>query len=375
MFLGSHRRPALLAAGAVALLGAAAYWWSQSGTSAVAPAGPAAVPVTVSSVTRADVPHLTSAIGTAQALESVVIRPQLDGVLTSLRFVEGQQVRRGDLLATLDERAPAAALQGAAANLLGREAELASARLDLQRYTDAVDRGAISRQTLDQQQALVRQLEAAVASARADLAAARVTLAHTRILAPITGQTGIRRVDVGNFVRTSDPDGLVTVARLKPIAVMFALPQDDLPRVQGLAGRKSAGVSAFARVGGELLGEGRVVTVDNAVDATTGTIRLKAEFPNPDGMLWPGQFVTVQLNTGLSAGALTIPAGAVQRGRDEHYVFRVRDNVADMVPVTLGYETDVVAVVTSGLGDGDVVVTDGQSRLKPGDRVQIVGTP
>jgi len=364
-------RRALVAAGAIALLGSAGYWWSRAGTSAVAPPGPAPIPVTVAAAGRGDVPHLTTAVGTVQALESVVIRPQLDGILTSLRFDDGQQVRRGDLLATLDDREQAAALQSAEAGLLGREAELESARLDLKRYADGADRGVVPRQTLDQQQALVHQLEAAVAAARAGVAVARVNLAYTRIEAPIAGRTGIRRVDVGNLVRTTDTDGLVTVAQVDPVAVHFSLAQDLLPHVRGLAGQ--ARVRALDRVGGELLGEGLLTTVDNAVDAATGTVRLKAELPNPDGRLWPGQFVTVQITTGWSRDAVTVPAGALVRGRDRDYVFRVRDGTADVAPVTVAYETEATAVVADGLAAGDVVVTDGQSRLRPGSRVKVIG--
>ncbi|WP_235216962.1 efflux RND transporter periplasmic adaptor subunit [Archangium violaceum] len=321
---------------------------------------------------RRDIPHLIRGIGTVQSLHSVVVRTQVDGLLTRVNFQEGQHVNEGDLLARIDDRTIAAEIAQARAEKARNEAQLQAARLDLERYGNLVRDEAIARQTVDQQKAQVEQLEATVRANEATIAAAQVRLSYTRITAPVTGRVGLRRVDPGNVVRASDAQGLVTVTQMNPIAVIFSLPQDELPRLQPLL-RAPAGtpVTAFNRAGGEALAEGRLLMIDNQINPTTGTISLKAEFPNAEGKLWPGQFVTVELSLGESQGATVVSARAVQRGLQGAFVFRVDEAKATVVPVTVGYADDELAVVTSGVAPGDTVVSDGQSRLKAGSTVKV----
>jgi RND family efflux transporter MFP subunit len=288
-------------------------------------------------------------------------------------FREGQFVRRGDLLARIDDRAIAAALEQAEAEKAQNLADLQAAELDLTRYNNLVRDEAIPRQTVERQAALVAKLRATLLANEAAIAAARVQLSHTQIVSPLNGRVGIRRVDPGNLVRPTDAEGLVTVTQMRPIAVTFTLPQELLPRLQPLLNDPAgAPVTAFERDAGAALAEGRLAIVDNQIDADTGTIRLKAHFPNDDGRLWPGQFVTVQLRTGLSENALVVPARAVQRGLEGSFVYRVRDGKAEAVPVTVEHAGDEIAVIGRGVAPGDTVVIDGQSRLKPGGTVRIV---
>ncbi|ATB41920.1 RND transporter MFP subunit [Cystobacter fuscus] len=322
-----------------------------------------------------DVPYLLRGIGTVQSLHSVVIRTQVEGILTEVAFKEGQQVNRGDLLARIDDRAIAAEVAQARAEKARNEAQLHAARLDLERYGNLVRDEAIARQTVDQQRAQVEQLEATLRANEALIAAAQVRLSYTRITSPVTGRVGLRRVDAGNVVRPSDAQGLVSVTQLDPIAVLFSLPQDELPRLQALL-RDPAGaaVTAFDRAGGMTLAEGHLSMIDNQIDSSTGTISLKAEFPNAEGKLWPGQFVAVELRTGESQDATVVSARAIQRGRQGPFVFRVEEGKATVVPVTLGYADDDIAVVASGVAAGDTVVSDGHSRLKAGSAVKTTTT-
>ncbi|NMO15980.1 efflux RND transporter periplasmic adaptor subunit [Pyxidicoccus fallax] len=359
---------------AVVLLVAACGWWFTRGDSKPrASGGPAPVPVTVEQVSRRDVPHIIQGIGTVLSLHSVVVRAQVEGIFTELTVKEGQQVNPGDLLARIDDRAIAAEVAQAKAEKARNEALLHAARLDLERYANLVKDEAIASQMVDQQKAQVAQLEAIVRANEAAIAAAQVRLSFTRITSPVKGRVGLRRVDPGNLVRTSDAQGLFTVTQLDPIAVLFSLPQDDLPRLRALLKDPSgASVTAYDRAGGVALAEGRLTMIDNQVDPATGTIPLRAEFANPDGRLWPGQFVTVELKTGESPGATVVSARTVQRGLQGPFVFRVQDGKATVVPVTVGYADDELAVVASGVAPGDTVISDGHSRLKPGSAVKVV---
>lgn len=347
-------------------------WWLTALLRKPAPTAAVATPVSVAAVERRDVPHLSDGIGSVQSLHNVVIRAQVDGVLTEVLFREGQLVKAGDLLARIDDRSIAADLEQARAELARSQAQLAAARLDLTRYRNLVEEGAVSRQAIDQQAAQVAELEGAVQSARATIAAREVQLSYTTIRAPVSGRVGIRRVDPGNVVRSTDSDGLVTVTQIKPIAVLFSFPQEQLAAVQRALRQPPVPVVALDRYAGAVLAEGVLTTVDNAIDAGTGTIRLKASFANTDESLWPGQFVTVQLRVGLSAQALTLPGRAVQRGLDGEYVYRVRAGKAEVVPVTVTYRDDAIAVIGRGLEAGDSVVIDGQSRLRPGAEVSVI---
>ncbi len=350
-------------------------WRLLSGSLAAGPPnGPPPVPVTVVAVEQKDVPQVATGIGTVQSLHNVTLRPQVSGIVTEVLFEEGQQVQRGQLLARIDDRAILANLRQAEAEKARNEAQLKAARLDKSRYDNLLAEEAISRQTVEQQIALVEQLEAAIRANEATIAAQQVQLSFTKITSPVNGRVGLRRVDAGNLVQSGDATGLVTVTQVDPISIIFTLPQELLSRVQGLP-NGTAHVGAYDRDGGVLLAEGKLTTIDNQVDASTGTIRLRAEFVNSEGKLWPGQFVTVRLQTGVSGDALVVPTRTVRQGLEGPYVFRVRADKAEVVPVQVGYSNDEITVITAGLAQGDSIVTDGHSRLTPNAPVKLVGGP
>ncbi|NLO79754.1 MAG: efflux RND transporter periplasmic adaptor subunit [Xanthomonadaceae bacterium] len=364
----SFRILGLIAAFLLIGVGSAVGFWRQQDAVRAVTAQPAAIPVAVAVVEQRDVPHLVNAIGYVRPIHSVTLHTQVDGILTEVLFEEGQQVAKGDLLARIDDRAIQAALKQAQAELARVEAELEAARLDLERYAQLVRQNAVSRQEYDRQKALVAQLEAMRAASEATVAAIEVELSYTRIVSPVSGRIGFRRVDAGNYVRASDSEGLFSITQIKPIEVVFSLSQSLLPQLRAIS--SPAPVRVYDRVGGILLGEGQLTTIDNQVDRATGTIRLKATLPNRDGMLWPGQAVVVQLQTGTTQGALVVPAVAVRHGLEGRYVFRItRDYQAEPVPVQVAFEDDEMAVIDAGLAAGDVVVIDGHARLRAGSRV------
>ncbi|NMZ21979.1 efflux RND transporter periplasmic adaptor subunit [Pseudomonas proteolytica] len=339
-----------------------------------------AIPVRVVSVAQQDIPRFVSGIGSVLSLHSVVIRPQVDGILTRLRVKEGQLVKAGDLLASIDDRAIRASLDQARAQLGESQAQLQVAQVNLKRYKElSIDDG-VSKQTYDQQQALVNQLKATVQGNQAAIDAAQVQLSYTQIRSPVSGRVGIRNVDEGNFLRTSDTQGLFSVTQIDPIAVEFSLPQQMLPTLQGLiAAQHPASVDAFLGADTEspaaiLLGEGRLSLIDNQISATTGTIRAKAEFSNAAQTLWPGQLVTVKIQTALDKAALVVPPTVVQRGMDSHFVYRLNGDKVDVVPVQVTYQNSDLTIVT-GVQPGDVLVSDGQSRLKAGAQVEVLKEP
>jgi membrane fusion protein, multidrug efflux system len=360
------------AIGVVALLAVGGCWWLAQGPPKNAPqSGGSAVPVSVVEARQRDVPQRISAIGTVQSMHAVVLRPQVTGVLTEVLFKEGQLVERGALLARIDDRSIKAALAQAEAEKTSGEADLHIAELDLARYNGLRDRSIVSRQTLEQQAALVEKLEAAIQAAEARIAAQRVQLSFTEIRSPVRGRAGIRRIDAGNLVQAGDANGLLTVTQIDPISIVLTLPQEMLPRLRrAFDSGRPVHVTAFDRDGSTPLAQGRLTTLDNQIDVATGTLRLRAEFDNASGELWPGQFVTLQLETGTSANATVVPAHAVQQGLGGAFVYRVQDEKAQMVPVVTSYLDDEIAVITAGIVPGDVVVTDGHSRLKPGAGVK-----
>lgn len=373
MFPASPRGRGFLVAAVLLLAGTAAVVSWHRGAPDGKPAGAAGggVPVLVATVQQRDVPHRISSIGTVQSLHTVVIRPQVTGILTEVLFREGDLVRRGEPLARIDDRAIAAALAQAEAEKASRQAQLKSAEVDLARYASLPDQRVISRQQIDQQAALVERLKAEVHASEANIAAQKVQLSYTRITSPVAGRVGIRRVDPGNLLQASDAQGLVTVTQIDPVSIVFTLPQEALGRVTLAPGRPGPRVTAFDRDAGTPLAQGRVTTFDNQIDAATGTLRLRAEFSNPDGRLWPGQFVALQLETGISPGALVFPARAVQEGLNGPFVFRVRGLKAEVVPVAAVYQDDEIMAVADGLVAGDTVVIDGQSRLRAGSTVRL----
>lgn len=371
-----QKKTVLLVALLVALA-AVALWYVMKPVTAK-PGAPVAVPVRVISVVQKDVPRFVSGIGTVLSLHSVVIRPQIDGILTQLLVKEGQQVKKGELLATIDDRSIRASLDQARAQLGESQAQLAVAQVNLKRYKLlSVDDG-VSKQTYDQQQALVNQLKATAQGNQAAIDAAQVQLSYTRIRSPVTGRVGIRNVDEGNFLRTSDTEGLFTVTQIDPIAVEFALPQQMLPTLQRLmAAPEQALVQAYIGAdgtSGEMLGEGRLSLIDNQINANTGTLRAKAEFSNAAQRLWPGQLVTLKIQTALDKDALVVPPTVVQRGLEQPFVYRITGDQVESVPVVMVYQDSDLHII-KGVSAGDQLVSDGQSRLKPGSRIQVLGDP
>jgi RND family efflux transporter MFP subunit len=337
--------------------------------------GPPAVPVSVETARTEDMPQLARSMGTVQSLNQVTVRTQVAGVLTEVLFREGQVVKRGELLARIDDRVIAAELAAAKAEKRKSEAQLASARIDLVRYQNLLQQEAIARQVIDQQTALVEQLEATVAANDAAVAVAAARLSYTRILSPVDGRVGLRRIDPGNVVQPSDAEGLVMVTQLEPIAVVFALSQDFLPVLQPVLHTESAPpVVARDRPSGGELAQGKLSVVDNQVDRATGTVQLKAEFANADRSLWPGQSVSVELQTGFSPGAVVVSSKSVQRGLKGSFVYRVRDDKAELVHVRTGHVNDDLVVILEGLSSGDLIVSDGHSRLTPGAKVKVVNS-
>lgn len=369
-FRHSRRNQAIAAA---VLVGGVALAWGIFGGGEKEMPPPPPVPVGVVRAEQRDVPHMASGIGTVESLHNVTLRPQVEGVLAAVLFQEGQMVRKGDLLARIDDRATAAALAQAQAEKARNQAQLRAAEQDLVRYQNLVKEEAISRQTVEQQEGTVGELRAAVNANDAAIAAAQVQLSFTKIVAPVSGRIGLRRVDPGNLVRATDTEGLVTVTQIAPISVVFSLPQTLVPDIQPLLTQPNGAlVTAFDRDKGTKLADGRLSMIDNQIDSATGTIKLRAEFENADGSLWPGQFVTVRLQIGLSAKATVVSPRAVKQGLEGPFVFRVNNGKAEVVPVTVGYTTDKEAVITKGVVPGETIVSDGQSRLKDGAPVKII---
>jgi len=358
-------------------LGALVLWFSMKPV-ATKPSAASAVPVRVVSVVEKDVPRFASGIGTVLSLHSVVIRPQIDGILTKLLVKEGQLVKKGDLLATIDDRSIRASLDQARAQLGESQAQLAVAQVNLKRYKLLSVDDSVSKQTYDQQQALVNQLKATAQGNQAAIDSAQVQLSYTQIRSPVTGRVGIRNVDEGNFLRASDAEGLFTVTQIDPIAVEFSLPQQMLPTLQRLiAAPDQALVKAYIGADGatgELLGEGRLSLIDNQINTNTGTLRAKAEFDNAAQRLWPGQLVTLKIQTAVDRGALVVPPTVVQRGLEQHFVYRVQGDKVESVPVEMVYQDSGMHII-KGVNAGDQLVSDGQSRLKPGASIQVLSDP
>lgn len=331
------------------------------------------VAVNAAAVKQEDVPLFREGIGNVQANQLVTVRAQIDGKLLSVEFREGQMVNRGDVLARIDPAAPQAALDQALAKYAQDQATLANARLDLERYQRLAATNAGPRQQADQQKAVVEQLEAQVRADEAAVAAARTNLSYTTITAPISGRAGLRQVDAGNIIRAGDANGLVTLAEIQPIAVVFTLPQRDLAVVPAAMARGPVPVEVLDADGKSVLATGVLDVVDNQVDVTTGTIKLKASFTNADGKLWPGQFVSVRLRVGTVNGARTIPTPALRRGPAGGFVYVIGEGEKVAArPVQTGPQDETRVIITGGLEPGERVVTAGFPRLAEGREVRVM---
>jgi multidrug efflux system membrane fusion protein len=347
------------------------YYWGASATAVAPPRAPAIIPVATTLVQRQDVPIYLSGIGTVHAFNIVTVKTRVDGHLDSIAFVEGQDVTEGDVLAQIDPRPFRAQLAQAQAAKARNEAQLANARLDYQRSSSLASRDFASKQTVDTRRALVAQLEAAVQGDLAAIDNASVQLGYTTILSPISGRTGMRLVDRGNIVRSTDATGLVVITQLQPISLVFSLPQDVLAEVTREMSGGRLKVLAYNRDLSIRLDEGVLTLIDNQVDAATGTIRLKAIFDNKDNALWPGQFVHARLLLRTRQDVLTVPTQVVQRGPKGPFAFVVKaDQSVEQRPIKAGYSRDGVSIIDEGLAAGDQVVLDGQYKLRAGTRVQ-----
>ena len=337
------------------------------------PQGGAGVPVTVIRPARQDVPVLARGIGTVQPLHQVLIRARVDGTLDQVFFTEGQTVRKGDLLAQIDPRPYQAALDQALAKKAADEAQLANARGDVARYTELAASQVASRQRFEAVRAQAAQFEANVKGDDAAIAMARLNLGFTRITAPMDGRVGLRLLDPGNLIRVADPNGnaVVSISQVRPVALIFTLPQDTLPAVQAALrqGTKPA-VQAYTSDDRTLLADGELLTVDNSIDVSTGTIKLKATFPNGEEKLWPGQFVNARLRLDTLPEAVTIPSAAVNRGVNGLYVYVLKpDKTVAAQPVEVAQDDGKLAVIAQGITTDAPVVVGGQSRLTNGARV------
>jgi multidrug efflux system membrane fusion protein len=366
------RRRAGYAAAGVALVALAVAFWgmARKAQSADAPA-PRTPPVIVTStrVEQQDVPIYLTGVGTVTANQSVTVKTRVDGELDKIGFVEGQDVKAGQVLAQLDPRALQAQLAQAKATQAKDQAQLLNARLDLRRFTQLTKEDAATQQQLDTQRALVSQLEATVQMDEAQVSFAQVQLSYTTISAPLSGRVGARLVDPGNIVHATDTGGLVVINQIDPISVIFTLPESAVGDINASMADTPQGlpVTALGRESNQPLGVGKLVLVNNQIDTTSGTVQLKALFPNPRHALWPGQYVNARLQLGTRSQALTVPAAAVQRGQDGTYAYALDDQgVARIQPIRVAAVQDNVAVVDEGLKAGERVVIDGQYKLRPG---------
>ena len=336
------------------------------------PSSPPAIPVSVARATRQDVPIYLKGLGSVQAANSVLVRARVDGTLTQFPVNEGQEVKQGDLIAVIDPRPYAAAVDAAMAKKDQDEAQLANAKLDLQRYQSLAKQDFASRQQVDTQQSQVSQFTATLAGDKAAIEMANVNLSYCFITSPIQGRVGLRQVDPGNMIHPSDPAGIVTITQVHPISALFTVPQDSLPTISVAMEQGVLPVVAFAADDKTELDRGTLLTPDNAIDSSTGTIKLKATFPNPHNTLWPGQFINARLQLGTEVNALTIPSVAVQHGPAGLYAYVVTpESSVTRQPIEVGRDDGTLAVIAKGLTEGQQVVTAGQSRLQTGARVAI----
>lgn len=373
----------------VALLLAAALGWlawsltrpaatPASGAGPGGPGGPAAfraaaTTVGVATAESARIPVILDALGTVVPQATVRVRPQVSGVLQQLHYQEGQNVKAGQLLATIDPRPFEMALQQAIGQRMRDEAQLAAAKVTLERFEKLLEQDSIARQEVDTQRATVRQLEAAVVSDKAAEGTARLNLSHTRIVSPISGRAGLRTVDVGNVVGTSDADGVAIITQLTPIDVEFAIPQDHASWLQRHAGAAME-VKVFDRTRTQLLDTGVFKSLDNQIDTQTGTVRAKARFNNAQQQLFPSQFVNVQLQVRVIEDAVVVPVSAVRQGGQGDFVFVLQpDRTVKMRPVVRGEPLVDKVQITSGLKAGERVITEGADRLRDGARVTLAG--
>jgi membrane fusion protein, multidrug efflux system len=368
-----RRLIALTCASVVGAAGVAAWWFVPTSPAPTKAAASPAIPVVTAKVGVSDMPLVKVGLGTVAAYNTVNIHSQVTGTIQKIGFVEGQTVQPGDLIAQLDPRPFQAALQQAQANRDRDEANLANAQVNLNRYVPLLKQGFSTQQQVGDQAALVAQLQAAIASDQAAIDNARAQLSYTTMTSPISGVTGIRRVDIGNIVQPIDTTPIVTITQIQPISVIFTLPQKDLPEVQVAIRKGPLRAIAYPQDGTDALGQGSLLLVNNQISQASGTVELKATFQNKNGKLWPGEFVQVRLVTSVQPSAVSVPLSALQQGSVDQQVFVVGPgNTVHLQPVKIAETLDGRALVSDGLKVGDIVVTSGQYRLQNGTAISEV---
>lgn len=368
----------------IAVLALLGWAWVRRQHAAAAKAGPGggraamanlAVPVVPGVVEQKDVPIYLDGLGTVQAFNTVMVRSRVDGQVQRIAFTEGQDVKAGDLLAQIDPAPFQAQLDQNLARKAQDEAQLTVAKITLKRDDELLTGKILSQQDYDTQKALVDQLEATVRGDQAAIDNAQVQLAYTTITSPIDGRTGIRQVDQGNIVHANDTTGLVVLTQLRPISVVFTLPEQNLARIQPhLSADEPLTTLAVDRDNHTTLGEGKLAVIDNQIDTSTGTIRLKATFPNQDLRLWPGQFVNVRLQLEIRKGCPVVPASVVQRGPDGTFAFVISNGTAVVRPIKVAPQTEQgLALIDEGLRPGESVVAEGQYKVQAGSKLKLPG--
>jgi membrane fusion protein, multidrug efflux system len=339
--------------------------------SAQASAGPPSIPVAVAPAQQRDFPVYLSGLGNVQAYNTVSLKSRVDGQIVQIAFKEGQLVKQGDLLLVIDPRPYQVAVEQAEAALARDQSQLKNAQLDYDRYQGLFKEGVISQQQYDAQRALVGQLEGTVKADQAALDNAKLNLVYTRITAPVSGRVGLRLVDIGNMVHANDTNPLLVLTQMQPIAVVFTLPEDQLPNVAKRMKEGALAVDAYSRDDSTKIATGKLLTIDNQIDPTTGTGKLKAIFDTVDNVLFPNQFVNARLQLQVLKNATIVPAAAVQRGpQNSTYAYVVKpDKTVDVRPVKVSLTQGNSSVIASGISAGDQVVTDGQDKLQAGSHV------
>lgn len=363
----------------IALILAGLGWWQLSDKQKPAPKGPppgvsSSTPVRVGVARLQDLDIYLRGLGTVTALNTVVVRSRVQGELLEILFKEGEQVKEGALLALIDPRPYEVALNQALGTQQQNMSQYENAKRDLQRYQTLRKQDSIAPQLLDTQAALVKKFEGQIRSDQATVDNARLQLSYTRITAPISGKLGLRRVDAGNLVNANDPLGLIVITETQPISVVFTLPENDLPAVrQPMRAGEKLDVDAYDRADAVRLAQGTLMSIDNQIDITTGTVKLKAEFRNDDDALFPNQFVNVRMKVRTIKDALTIPAGAIQQGNRGAFVYVVGpEGTATVRLVKVGDRTAESLVILEGIKEGERVVLEGTDRLREGAKVRVI---
>jgi membrane fusion protein, multidrug efflux system len=366
----------VIAAAAVIIVVAGIILWHAlggNGPQATAQAPAPGIPVTAGVVRAENVPVFLNGIGTVQAYNMVAVKSRVDGQIVKVDFKEGQEVKQGDPLFQIDPRPYQAALEQAEAAKQKDEAQLAGAKLDLARYSKLLGTGYQTRQSYDQQTALVGQVEAAIKGDQAQIDTAALNLGYANIRSPIDGRLGARLVDKGNLIHASDNTTLVTIDEVKPIFVSFTLPQDTLDEIRQQQQKSPLAVRAYSSDGNTLLSQGKLTLIDNSIDQATGTIHLKARFDNDDERLWPGEFVSLRVILKIRPNVATVPSQTIEEGPDGHYAYVIKpDDTVERRNVEVAAVQDGIAVVTKGLRPGERVVVDGQFRLTEGAHVRLL---